>query len=120
MARNLKVTWKRGEVGKVISFFLEDAAGSFNLDNWTVTLAVALTKTTTPVVTGQSVVKRTQTGTNIGWCDHTLNTTTANIALGTYRACELKLVNGANVLYWPVDERDERTYFQSEVQQPIS
>jgi hypothetical protein len=120
VARNLYVTYKRGEVGKQIDFLLEDADGPFNLDNWTVTLAIAADRDAVPVVTGQTVTKLTQTGDDIGRCYHTLDATTANIAVDTYKAAELKLTNGSNVLYWPVDRNDSKTYFTVEVQTPIS
>jgi hypothetical protein len=120
MARNLDVTWKQGEVGKTVRFLLEDADGPFPLTGWTITLTIAVDKDSTPVVTGQPVVALTQTGDDIGWCYHTLDSTTANIATGKYKAAELKLVNGSNVLYWPVDTNEVKTYFTVEVQTSLS
>lgn len=120
MARNLNVTWKLGEVGKVVNFLLEDDDGPFNLTGWTITMAIAADNETTPAVTGETVTALTQTGDDIGWCYHTLNSTTANITIGKYKAAELRLVSGLNVLYWPVDENEVKTYFTVEVQTPIS
>ncbi len=116
----LKVTFKKGEVGRTLDFALTDANGAVDLTNWTVTMAVARSKNASPVLTGQSVTKRTQSGLTLGQCFHTLDATSANIAVGEYKACELKLVNGPNVLHWPVNENDDKTYFTIEVQKPIS
>lgn len=120
MARNLTATWKQGEVGKQIDFYLEDEDGAFDLSSWTVTLAIAKSVTATAVATGETVTKETQTGDDIGRCYHTLNATTAALATGVYKACELKLVNGSNVRYWPVHVNNDRTYFTCEIQAAIS
>lgn len=107
MARNLTHTLKMGEVGKVISFLVEDDNGPYDLTAWTVTFNVD--KGSTSVVTDGAVTKETQSGATLGRCYYTWNATTANIPVGTYKG-ELKLVNGSNVLYWPVDEHDNRNY----------
>lgn len=133
---NLHVTYKYGEVGKELEFTLTHAvAGTttqtpYNLDNWTVTLTIAASETATPVKTGLTVTKRTQSGATLGQCYHTLTDTvgevigSAKIPYGTkskeYKACELKLVNGSQVRYWPVNENNERTYFTVEVQKSMS
>lgn len=119
---NLLFTFKKGEVGKEMGFTIKADGAAYNLDtptNFTITLAIAKTKNTDPVVTGATVTKRNQT-TLTGQCYHTLDATTANIPIGIYKACELKLTQGSRVLYWPCDSDDNRTYFTIEVQKPIS
>ena len=118
---NLQFTFKKGEVGKEIPFTLSDADGAFDLTGWTVTLAIARSKSAAPVATGKAVTKRTQSGATLGQCYHTLDADTANIPAGVYKACELKLTaSGGQVLYWPVNSEDKRTYFTVEVQTPLS
>ena len=114
--RNITHTFKRGEVGKVIEFLVEDANGPYDLTAWTVTLN--LDRGSTSVVEDAAVTKRTQSGETLGQCYHTWDATTANIPVGKYKA-ELKLVNGSNVLYWPVDENDNRAYIVVKVQKPL-
>lgn len=125
MASNLYFTFKKGEIGKVINFTIMSDGSPLNLTtptDFTVTLAIAKDKNTTPVITGGTVSKSNQT-TNPGECSHTLTGGTggsAMIDVGIYKACELKLTAGSNVLYWPCNKNDQRTYFTVEVQQPIS
>lgn len=117
MARNTQFTYKRGEVGKRIRFYLEDANGAVDLTAYTVTMNVGKLGQTL-AVDGASVTKETQTGETRGYCYHDLDASSANIAAGDYRG-ELKLVNGSNVLYWPVDSNGTKTYFTVEVQSPL-
>jgi hypothetical protein len=115
---NLTFTFKQGEVGKVITFDdLSDANGLVDLTPYAVTMNLRLNGEL--IVDDAAVTKRTQSGTTLGDCYHTLNSTTAAIAVGTYRG-ELKLVNGANIFYWPVNKNADRTYFTVIVQAPLA
>lgn len=123
---NLRFTFKQGEVGKEMPFTLSDDNGVVDLSSWTVTLAIAENKSMAAVLTGLTVTKRTQTGATIGQCYHNL-TDTVGLVTGSaqlppkeYKACELKLVNGSQVRYWPVNENNERTYFVMECQKAMS
>lgn len=116
-ARNTKFTFKRGEVGKRMRFRLEDASGPVDLTAYTITLNAGGAGQDL-AITAAAVTKETQSGATLGYCYHDLDATTANVAAGLYRA-ELKLANGANVLYWPVDAGGDRTYFTIEVQRPL-
>lgn len=114
---NLTVTYKRGAVGKVIEFNdLRDKDGLVTLTPYTITLNVE-DEDGTLVIDDASVTKRDQ-GTRAGDCYHTLDATTANIAVGTYRA-ELKLANGANADFWPTDRDHKRRYITWIVQDPL-
>lgn len=115
--RNLYFTFKQGEIGKRMNFTLEDADGTFDLTNYTVTLFLKKEGDTDLAVDGAAVTKENQ-GTNPGECYHALDATTAAIDVATYKG-ELKLVAGANVLYWPVNKDNQRTYFTVEVQAPL-
>lgn len=118
MPNNLHTTFKKGEVGKVLEFTLSDAAGLYNLDGWTVTLTIAERASAEPVLSNLAVTKKDQSA-NLGQCYHTLTSTSANIDPKVYKACELKLVNGAQVRYWPVDRRNEKTYFVIDVKKAV-
>lgn len=117
---NTTFTFKKGEIGKEIGFTLSDADGPVDLTSWTVTLTVAERSSSTPVFSGEAVTKRTQSGATLGQCYHTLNSTTANITEKDYKACELKLTNGSQVRYWPVNKDSNRTYFSIEVQKAMA
>ena len=113
---NLIHTVKRDEVGKLIEFTLEDVDGAVTLTDYTVTMA--LKKGSTVVTSAAAVTKRTQSGATLGQCYHTWTAATIPNTSGTYKG-ELKLVAGSNVLYWPTDANNERTYFTVIVQTPI-
>jgi hypothetical protein len=115
---NLNFTLKQGEVGKVIRFTLSDADGAVDLTNYTVTMTLKK-GSAAAVVDEASVTKETQSGATLGKCHHTFDATTADLTPGIYKG-ELKLTSGSNVLYWPVDEKEKRTYFTVEVQKPLS
>ena len=116
MSNNLTHTFRKGEVGKVIEFTLEDVNGVVDLTAYTVTMYLG---NGSLVVNGAAVTKRTQSGATVGQCYHTWDLTTANIAPGTYKG-ELKLVNGGTTLYWPVNKNSTRTYFTVIVQAPLA
>jgi hypothetical protein len=118
---NIRTTYKRGEVGKVIGFTCRAADAStgtvaaVDLTNYTVTFNVW--QGTTLVIDNAACTKRTQSGSTLGQCYHTLDATTANIAKGDYRF-ELKATYGSNVLYFPTNEDGARTYGYLFVQEP--
>lgn len=117
---NLIHTLKQGEVGKTITFTLEDVDGAVNLTNYTVTMTLTLNGVV--VVDNAAVTKRTQAGATLGQCYHTWTSTTANIPVSepiSYKG-ELKLVNGPDTLYWPVDADGEQAYFAVIVQPSLS
>ena len=114
---NLTVTYKRGAVGKVIEFNdLRDYTGLVTLTPYTITLNVEEDDGTV-VIDDASVSQRDQS-LRPGDCYHTLDATTANIAVGNYRA-ELKLTNGANVDFFPTDRDHNRRYIKWIVQDAL-
>lgn len=118
---NIKTVYKRGEVGKVLNFTCRSADPStgvvavVDLTNYTMTLNVW--KGTTLTIDNASCTKRTQSGSTLGQCYHTLDATTANIAKGEYRF-EVKATYGSNVLYFPTNIDGTRTYGYLTVQEP--
>jgi hypothetical protein len=118
MSHKRKVTYKTGEVGKRLRFRVENADGPINLTPYTITLNAKTAVDGSAVITGAACSKETQSGATLGYCYHDLTSTTAAVVAGEYLG-ELKLVNGSNVLYAPVDEDDEKTYFDIEVQTPL-
>ena len=122
MARsNIRTTYKRGEIGKVIGFTCRAADPStgvvslVDLTNYTVTFNVW--QRTTLIIDNAPCTKRTQSGSTLGQCYHTLDATTANIPKGEYRF-ELKATFGTNVLYFPTNSDGARTYGYLLVQEP--
>jgi hypothetical protein len=114
---NLTVTYKRGAVGKELEFNnLSDQNGLVTLTPYTLTVNVEETDGT--VVVDDAAVSKRDQSTRQGDCYHTLDATTANIAVGTYRA-EIKATNGANVDYWPTDIDQKRRYITWIVQDPL-
>lgn len=119
MANNLHITWKQGEVGKEIDFLgLSDRDGLFDLTAWTVVLNAKRSADDSVLVIDAAPVSKRDQAARRGDCYHTLSSTTANIAPGIYKG-ELKVTNGANTFYWPVNRDNERTHFTIEVQKPL-
>jgi len=112
---NLTHVVKIDEVGKIIDFTLRDVDGTVDLTNYTVTMNIS--KGSTAVISAAAVTKRNQV-TNEGEAYHTWTAATIPDTAGTYKG-ELKLVYGSNVLYWPVDKNNERTYFTVIVQEAL-
>lgn len=119
---NIRTTYKRGEVGKVINFTCRAAdastgtVGLVDLTNYTMTWSV-WKGTTLTAIDNAACTKRTQSGATLGQCYHTLDSTTAGIAKGEYRF-EVKATYGSNVLYFPTNEDGTRTYGYLTVQEP--
>lgn len=108
MSCNLTVTYKRGAVGKVIEFNdLSDKDGLVDLTSFTVTLNVE-TEDGQTVIDDATVSQQDQSARQ-GDCYYTLDTDSANLATGIYRA-ELQLTNGSNVEYFPTNSDGDRTY----------
>lgn len=114
---NLTHVVKIDEVGKEIGFTCYDSTGTaVDLTSYTVTLNIK--KGNTLVTDDATVTKRTQSGATLGQCYHTWAASSIPDTKGTYKG-ELKCTAGSNVLYFPCDKNNERTYFTLEVQDAL-
>lgn len=115
---NLEHTVKIDEVGKEIGFTCYDSTGAaVNLTNYTMTMNVR--KGSTLVIDDAAVTKRTQSGATLGQCYHTWTALTIPNDTGAYKG-ELKAVFGSNVLFFPVNKNNLRTYFKITVQSALA
>jgi hypothetical protein len=116
---NLEFTFHQGEIGKVMNFYdLSDESGTFNLDPYTVTLNL---EKNGAVTVDDAVVVKADQGTNPGDCSHTLDATTAAIAVGRHKG-NLRLVKTlapTNKFYWPCNKNSQRAYFYVNVLDPV-
>ena len=106
MAINNEYVLKRGEVGTLLEFTLNDNDGAVNLNGWTVTITAKKGSNTPVIDEAACTLEPNQPTTGKGKGTYEFDSTTANIPSGTYNL-EFKATNpSGDVYYFPKTHKE--------------
>jgi hypothetical protein len=130
----MSINWviMQGQAGAIRRAQLRDDAGAVNLSLFdSVTMTIAKTKTSTPVILNAACTPDADQTTEVkdaygnsisgkGWLSFTFNSTTAGIAMNDEGYLgSFKCMDGSTPHYFPLKINGERTYFRLVVHKPL-